>query len=715
MIDNIVILSFAEAKQPEYREKRGQGYIEFGDKNDYPQYLLGLYNKSAKHNAIVRGKVNYIIGNGWQSENADAQADLFIKAPNPYENLADLTRKVSIDIEVFGGAYLEVIWSKVGEVLNSVCHIDYTKIRSNKDNTQFWYKNDWTDRKEEPKVIPAFNTQQRTGKQILYVKEYRPGLDTYALPGYMGALNYIESDIEVSKHVLGNAQTGFSASKLITLPNGEPSPDEKRNIERRFSDRFSGSDGKKFILSFVQDSAKKPIVEDLGASDLTKEDFGQVDEMIQQNIFAGHQITTPSLFGIATPGSLGTRTEMRDGYEIFKNTYANDKQQFLESVFNQLATLRGATSDITIVPIEPINYEFSEATIAANMTKDEIRDKMGLAPLDTQSEASASQIVLDGINSLSPLVANKVLESMTPNEIRALVGLGATIGGDVAPVVAPAIDSVTPEPTQAMINEHLKGMKGREWQNFQRIIREFNKGKITREQAAQMLKSAYGLGEEELATWLGSDEFSDDLDAIIQVFNEYGQSADDYSVFASRSVFGSDKIEENESQFFAEVIDNPLDKKILNTIAKNKGILAEDIAKALKEDLAVIQERINILQESEVLKVDVKTGIPKLTKPLTEIIDKPVRTTFLVRYSYEWKSIVPSNERNTNAHPSRPFCAKLMSLNRLYTRADIEQLSARLGYSVFDRAGGWWTMPNGVHSPSCRHEWVSKIVVRKNK
>lgn len=663
MIDNIVILSFAEAKQPEYREKRGQGYIEFGDKNDYPQYLLGLYNKSAKHNAIVRGKVNYIIGNGWQSENADAQADLFIKAPNPYENLADLTRKVSIDIEVFGGAYLEVIWSKVGEVLNSVCHIDYTKIRSNKDNTQFWYKNDWTDRKEEPKVIPAFNTQQRTGKQILYVKEYRPGLDTYALPGYMGALNYIESDIEVSKHVLGNAQTGFSASKLITLPNGEPSPDEKRNIERRFSDRFSGSDGKKFILSFVQDSAKKPIVEDLGASDLTKEDFGQVDEMIQQNIFAGHQITTPSLFGISTPGSLGTRTEMRDGYEIFKNTYANDKQQFLESVFNQLATLRGATSEISIVPIEPIGYEFSEATIAANMTQDEIRAKMGLPPLNA----------------------------------------------------APEGQQVTPEPTQAMINEHLKGMKGREWQNFQRIIREFNKGKITREQAAQMLKSAYGLGEEELATWLGSDEFSDDLDTIIQVFNEYGQSADDYSVFASRSVFGSHKIEENESQFFAEVIDNPLDKKILNTIAKNKDILAEDIAKALKEDLAVIQERINILQESEVLKVDVKTGIPKLTKPLTEIIDKPVRTTFLVRYSYEWKSIVPSNERNTNAHPSRPFCAKLMSLNRLYTRADIEQLSARLGYSVFDRAGGWWTMPNGVHSPSCRHEWVSKIVVRKNK
>ena len=73
----------------------------------------------------------------------------------------------------------------------------------------------------------------------------------YSLPGYFGALNYIESDIEVSKHVLGNAQTGFSASKLITLPNGEPSPDEKRAVSRQFDNMYTGADGKKYLLAFV--------------------------------------------------------------------------------------------------------------------------------------------------------------------------------------------------------------------------------------------------------------------------------------------------------------------------------------------------------------------------------------------------------------------------------------------------------------------------------
>jgi hypothetical protein len=660
MMDNLVILSFAEAKQPEYRERKGHGYIEFGERNDYPNYLLSLYNKSAKHNAIVRGKVNYITGNGWATKEDDVAAEAFIQKPNQYETLTDLTRKVSIDIELFGGAYLEVIWSKVGERIASLSHIDYTKIRSNKDNTQFWYKNNWQDRKEKEEVIAAYNTANKVGKQILYIKEYRPGLDTYALPSYMGALNYIESDVEVSRHVLGNAQTGFSASKLITLPNGEPSPDEKRNIERRFTDRFSGSDGKKFILSFVSDIAKKPAVEDLGASDLTKEDFNQVDKMIQQNIFAGHQITTPSLFGVLVEGSLGTRSEIRDGYEVFKNTYVNDKQQFLEAIFNKLAKINGASSDLYIKPVEPINFEFSEAIIAANAPKEWILEKIGIDP---------SQYT----------------------------------------------NVTTPEPTQALVNEHLKGMKGREWQNFQRIIREFNKGKISREQAVSMLKQGYGLDDEAITTWLGDETYEqrfDDIDSTLAVFTQFGEDNDNYKVVARRNVFKGD-LEAQELAFRDEVVDDTLDKKILDTIAKNKRIPPEDIAKALEIEEDEVINRINKLVALDILEYNAETRISKLLKPLNKILDEPLKTTFLVRYEYSW-DYLRTTARDRNITTSRPFCQKLMSMNRVYTRGEIQQISARLGYDVFARAGGWWTIPNtGIHSPKCRHTWNAVVVVKK--
>jgi len=660
-MNDLVILNFQEARQPEYREKRGKGYIEFGEKNDYPSYLLSLYNKSAKHNAIVKGKVNYIIGNGWKTDEVDPIAEQFIAQPNQFESLNDLTRKVSIDIEIFGGAYLEVIWSLTGGKLVDVLHIDYTKIRSNADNTQFWYKKDWAERKDEAFAMMAFNTNVRQGKQILYVKEYRPGLDTYALPGYMGALNYIESDIEVSRHVLGNAQTGFSASKLITLPNGEPSPDEKRNIERRFTDRFSGSDGKKFILSFTTDPARKPIIEDLGASDITKEDFTRVDLIIQNNLFAGHQITSPSLFGIAEPGQLGSRTQMRDSYEIFKNTYVNDKQQFIEAVFNQLARLRGATSEITIIPVEPIGFELSEAALLQIAPKEWLLEKAGI-----------------DLTKYQPTVAN----------------------------------NATTEQIQAEVNDNLKNLSGRQYQQVMRVIRQFSQGKITKEIATTMLKAGLGMTDSDINAMLGIDDdpSTDDFqfsaldeDTVIGMFSECGEPKCNYNILHSKAVFSAREAFADDS-----LIDKALDKQILALIDKDPKISIDDIAGATKKSREVVQGRLSYLVESGAINYDPKIEERKLTKPLSKLVDDMEVTTFEVRYSYEWKPIVPSSQRDTAAHPSRQFCRKLIAEDKFWTRKGIEMLSARLGYSVFDRGGGWWG-----DSPSCRHEWRRNVVVKK--
>ena len=662
-MNELVILNFQEARQPEYREKRGKGYIEFGEKNDYPNYLLALYNKSPKHNAIVKGKVNYIIGNGWKSDESDPIAEQFIAQPNQFESLDDLTRKVSIDIEIFGGAYLEVIWSVTGGQLTDVLHIDYTKIRSNTDNTQFWYKKDWNERKDELIPMMAFNTKVRQGKQILYIKEYRPGLDTYALPGYMGALNYIESDIEVSRHVLGNAQTGFSASKLITLPNGEPSPDEKRNIERRFTDRFSGSDGKKFILSFTTDPARKPIIEDLGASDITKENFTNVDLIIQNNLFAGHQITSPSLFGIAEPGQLGSRTQMRDSYEIFKNTYVNDKQKFLESIFNQLATLKGATSEITIIPVEPIGFELSESALLQIAPKEWLLEKAGI---------------------------------------------------DVAKYAPTSTTEPSINQEQAEVNDNLKNLSGRQYQHLMRVIRQFSQGKISKEIAVTMLKSGLGMTDAEVNAMLGIDDdpMTEDLnfsaldeDTVIGLFREVGEPKSDYTIINSKAVFSS-------RDAFAEgdLIDKTLDKQILALIDKDRKISIDDIAKAVRKTREVVQGRLYYLVESGAVSYDPKIEERKLTKPLSKLVDDMDVTTFEVKYSYEWKPIVPKGDRDSADKPSRSFCRKLYGEQRLWSRSGIEMLSARLGYSVFDRGGGWWG-----DSPSCRHEWRRNIVVKKKK
>jgi len=658
MID-LRVLTFAEARQPEFKEKKGidGGYIKYGENNDYPEYIVDLYNKSSKHSAIIKSKVHYITGNGWAGQ-PDAQA--FIDKANRVESLDDLTRKVSLDIEIFGGAYLEVIWDLAGN-LAELWHCDYTKIRTNKDNTQYWYKEDWKDNKVKPLVIAAFNPKQPTGKQILYIKEYRPNIGIYGLPSYFAALNYIESDIEVSKHILGNAQTGFSASKLITLPNGEPNDEEKRNVDQRLRKTYSGADGKKYMIAFVNDISRKPVVDDLGTSDLTKEDFGKIDELIQTNIFSGHQVTTPSIMGIAEAGKLGSRTEMRDGYEIFKNTYVNAKQMHLESVFNMLAKLKGVQSEIKIIPTEPIGIEFSEQTIVSIAPKEWVLEKIGIDA--TKYEPAQPEVPAQGLS----------------------------------------------------VNEHIKGLKGREWQNMQRIIREFTKGKINREQATAMLKTGYALSDEEVNTWLGSEEMDAEFAAQdFSVFYEFGESKDAYNVWKSKKRFS----DEADYYMFADV--TQLESDILDQISKQKDITPEVLAEVLDEDVDTINTVLKDLEDRNIIKTT-ETKIGKginsniivsreLTKPLSKTVGKvkPETTEILVRYSYDWKTGFDNSDKKN----SRPFCVALLDANKLYSRSDIEAMSARLGYSVWDRRGGWWN-DNGTISESCRHEWKTNIVTRK--
>ena len=592
---NIQLIQFAEAKQPQYAEKKGEGYIQYGERNDYPQYLIELFNKSAKHNAIVKSKVHYICGNGWTGS-----SEQFINHINRTETLDDITPKISLDIELFGGAFLEIIWG-IDKKVVEVWHCDYSKFRTNKDNSQFWYKEDWNDRKEKAEVYLAFNPNFPEGKQILYIKEYRPNVGSYALPGYFGALNYIESDIEVSKHVLGNAKTGFSASKLITLPNGEPSPEEQRVVHNKFKNTYTGADGIKYMLAFVNDASRKPIVDDLGTSDLTKEDFARVDSLIQVNIFSGHQITTPSIFGIAEAGKLGSRTEMRDGYEIFKNTYVNSKQMFLESTFNMLAGFAGYPEDLKIIPTEPIGIELSEQTLLQIAPKEWLLEKAGID-----------------------------------------------------------VSKYQPQPT------------------------------------AQPASN--------------TQQFSD-IESL-KIFEEFGESKDSFNIWKQKNVF-------QDVELFADV--TQLQSSILDLISKDKRITPEVIADTLNENVDYVNNIIKDLEDKGFLKskeskigkgIDENIIIERsLTQPLTDIVEavRPKTTAFLIRYSYEWKA----GYSNADLSTSRDFCKYVLAANKMYSRSEIETMSARLGYSVFDRRGGWWTMPNGKHSESCRHIWQSNIVTRK--
>jgi DNA-binding Lrp family transcriptional regulator len=235
-----------------------------------------------------------------------------------------------------------------------------------------------------------------------------------------------------------------------------------------------------------------------------------------------------------------------------------------------------------------------------------------------------------------------------------------------------------------------------------RIVRQFGQGKITREIAYTMLRGGLGMTDDEIMQMLGEqEEFGAQisLDETIAIFAEYGEPRDNFDVIKSSPLK------------FAEVEDET-DKRILDILNRQPLTPVADIAKALRKDEQEIQERINSLVAIKVLEVNDKGEI-KPTRPLSKIVDEPTKTVFEIRYSYEWRSIVPSGQRKEST--SREFCQKIMDLDRFWTRKEIEQLTVRLGYDVFSRAGGWWTSPINPNPVQCRHEWRSNILIKKKK
>ena len=92
MDSNLLVVKLDNAKMPEFKEVKNKEYILYGDNNLYPDYLLELFTRCSKHNAIVTGKAQMIKGRGWE-ENEALKA--FINKPNPYENLNDILYKAA--------------------------------------------------------------------------------------------------------------------------------------------------------------------------------------------------------------------------------------------------------------------------------------------------------------------------------------------------------------------------------------------------------------------------------------------------------------------------------------------------------------------------------------------------------------------------------------------------------------------------------------------
>jgi DNA-binding Lrp family transcriptional regulator len=401
------ILNFEAHKVPTFKEARGKDWILFGDegeyKNRYPEYLLNLYRRSAKHHAIINSKKDYVVGQGWavNAEGLDtmglARLQQFIQEPNQYESLNDILEKVALDYELYNGFALEVVYNQLNDKIAAIYHADFARYRSNEDGTKYYYSEDWKKHNPVVEEIDAFNWKEPSGKQLLYVKGYSPDCKYYPLPTYLGSTGYIDLDIEIQNYHISAVRNNFVVSSIISFHNGTPTLEEQEEIERQIKDKFTGTDNAgSFVLNFADSRDRGIDIQRLNGNDDDKR-FDILNKTVQREIYAGHSVTDPALFGIKEDGIFTSRNQLVDSFELFQNTYVNGRQQFIERVFNDLAAVQGLSNRLFIQDTEPISIQFSENTVVSVMTQEEIREKIGLPKLEQPLQAAKTSNDEDSI------------------------------------------------------------------------------------------------------------------------------------------------------------------------------------------------------------------------------------------------------------------------------------------------------------------------------
>jgi hypothetical protein len=394
--DKQTIYSFSkeELNIPEWKEFQvvGKKYISWGSDNKMSDFLIDLRDNSAVHNAVLQRKNLYTYGTGLAEGQTIEQFHLG----------QEQTLKALIDdYWLYNMWALNVVWSNDGQGIAHAEHVDMSKLRAGKKNEfgridSWFYSNDWNNtRKQENKIVEldAYDPRKPEGSQIFVYHPYSSGFNYYSKPVYWGAINYIALDYELSNWKLNSVRNGFAPSMSIIINDMPETQEERDYIYGQLKRQYAGStnSGEMFLIFSNGESGVQ--LEPIATNDSDTK-YNDFMEIVRNQILVGHQATNPILFGVATPGALGGRTELIEAYELMLNTEIEPAQKMFGETLQRLLKLP-FTPDFENLP--PINYAFSESIMKDILTQDEMRDLIGYDPL-TATQESITETNIDAEN-----------------------------------------------------------------------------------------------------------------------------------------------------------------------------------------------------------------------------------------------------------------------------------------------------------------------------
>ena len=382
---------------PHLVEDTRNDWVNFGNDNLYPNYLLDLFLGSAINGALIKSIGAMIYGEGLAATNVDDNTDTkesYLRLTELLDNSDDdVLKDLAMDLKLFGGCYVNVIWSRDRSRIAKIKHIPAQYIRSGKmidgEIDTYYYSANWAKHKKaeyRPRPYRAFSTEDRSSaSQILMIRDKNPALFYGFAPDYVAATDWIQMELEIAQFHLSNITSGMTPSMHVGFSNGVPTDEERRTIERQLNAKFAGSgNAGKILITFNDGKETAPIIEPIQMNDAQSAWEGMSKQAVNQ-ILAGHRVTSPILFGIRSEGGgLGNNAdELRDAYSLFNNTVIIPFQHTLLKGLEKIFKVNDINLDLYFKSLKPADFIDLEVT---KTQSEEDQEKEGVSKEDIDTE-----------------------------------------------------------------------------------------------------------------------------------------------------------------------------------------------------------------------------------------------------------------------------------------------------------------------------------------
>lgn len=305
-------------------ELKGRDFFAWGTDNRYPEFLYKCYRECSTLQSIINGIVDYVLGN-----------EITGFKPNPKEELEDVISKLIGDYCIYGCAYINIIRGLDGRIAE-VYWLDARKMRTNEDNTVFFYSEDWSKSYGRVKsvVLPKYVEGGKDGSSVVMIKTPQ-SRETYPAYLWESAVKAVTTEIEIDKYHLNEITNNFSGSAIINFNNGQPEDEQKDQIERDINEKFTGSENAgRFLLCFNDNAENAATVERLSTDDFDQR-YDSLQKRVRQSIFTAFR-ANPNLFGIPTENLGFSSEEYESAFKLFNRTVVRPIQKMIVRNFEKL-------------------------------------------------------------------------------------------------------------------------------------------------------------------------------------------------------------------------------------------------------------------------------------------------------------------------------------------------------------------------------------------